>query len=361
MPPGAGIADTNLVVLICLFLFEGVRLWAAFNFIPKAEGSPPSVPTILLRQYANFAPAIMLSGGAVLIILFGFLQPFVELRAGTATWLVLIMPVLRATLLWCTVAAIILYRQHRLGIALLLLVMIPAILFNLPTSVPESLSLTILLAWALASGFFVTRRTHLFSWMLIGYFVLAAPAIESARVRISPTESIHWKSAWKEQFVGAQCWRSLSLSIDHYKNQPGITGRQLMGTALFFVPRSVWPNKPDGSELMLQKTYPSEGIKGCTILAEGFLNFGIWGSSVFAVLIALGIAAYDGWYWRRGGHLRFTLPRLFYFPAFGLLFCLMLGDLQYAFLNGAVFLIGFTFWQGIFFWRITGPKYQLHY
>jgi hypothetical protein len=93
----------------------------------------------------------------------------------------------------------------------------------------------------------------------------------------------------------------------------------------------------------------------CTFLAEGYINFGIIGSILFAAVIALVIARYDGWYWRRGGRIRFTLPRLFYFVAIGMLFFILRGDLLSSFAYTVGFGALFTFWQALFFWRLRQP------
>lgn len=87
-------------------------------------------------------------------------------------------------------------------------------------------------------------------------------------------------------------WSETMATIE-YVDSFGITyGRQLAGAMLFFVPRSIWQSKPIGSGefigiyLMgyhsmwftnLSNSFPS----------EGYINFGILGVALFAVLLAL--------------------------------------------------------------------------
>lgn len=82
------------------------------------------------------------------------------------------------------------------------------------------------------------------------------------------------------------------------------------------------------------------------------MDFGIPGSISYTALLALLIARYDGWYWRRGGRVRFTLPRLFYFVSIGMLFFMLRGDLASSFAYTVSFGVIFTFWQALFFWRL---------
>jgi hypothetical protein len=148
-------------------------------------------------------------------------------------------------------------------------------------------------------------------------------------------------------------WSSLCRVVQYADTHGSTNGKQLMGVALFFVPRSVWPSKPIGSGAYL---FNELGLGfnnvACTFLAEGYINFGIIGSLVFASLIAVVIARYDGWYWRRGGRIRFTLPRLFYFVSIGMLFFILRGDLLSSFAYTVGFAFIFTFWQALFFWRL---------
>lgn len=358
--------QANLLILLCLGIYEAVRIWASRNFVPQPEQAPPPVAPVLVRQFAHLGPAIMLSCGAALIIVVGleglFLRGHMEARLwqhGT-TFQLLFDKGLRGTMLWCCIAAIILYRQHKLGLSTLLLILIPGVLFNFPLALPRYLTLTIYLSWAIAAGLQIFKHRHSFSLLLLPLFMLVAPLFSITRYvgddmnrRLEQPGQVFQSAVILTDY---DAWSSM-CRVMQYTDAHGITaGRQLMGVALFFVPRSVWPSKPIGSGAFLfNELNLGFNNVACTFLAEGYINFGILGSVVFAALIALIIARYDGWYWRRGGRLRFTLPRLFYFVAIGMLFFILRGDLLSSFAYTAGFGVIFMLWQALFFWRLKSP------
>lgn len=353
----------NALILLCLGIYEGVRLWASRNFIPQPEHAPPPVAPVLIRQFAHLAPAIMLTCGGAMLVIFGVKGFILRGHMETALWQhsttfqLLFDKGLRGTMLWCCIASIVLYRQHKLGLSTLLLVLIPGALFNFPLALPRYLTLTIYLSWALAAGLHIFRRRHAFSAILLGLFLLIAPLFGVTRYagidmeeRLAHPAAIFQKAVLVSDY---DAWSSLCRTMQYCSTHGSTGGRQLTGVVLFFVPRSVWPSKPIGSGAWLfnQLDLGFNNV-ACTFLAEGYINFGIAGSIVFAALMALLIARYDGWYWRRSGRVRFTLPRLFYFVAIGMLFFILRGDL----LSSAAYTVGFavifTFWQGLFFWRV---------
>jgi hypothetical protein len=353
----------NGLILLCLGIYEGVRLWASRNFIPQPEHAPPPVSPVLVRQFAHLAPAIMLTCGMGIFIVCGFRGLFLRGHMEAALWKhgttfqLLFDKGLRGTMLWCCLAAIVLHRQHKLGWTTLLLVLIPGLVFNFPLALPRYLALTVYLGWALAAGLHIFKRRHAFSVILLALFMLVAPMVSVTRYagidmqqRLARPRQVFQKSVIVSDY---DAWSSLCRAM-HYTAANGNTkGRQLMGVALFYVPRSVWPSKPIGSGAFL---FNELGLGfnnvACTFLAEGYINFGSIGSIVFTALLALLIARYDGWYWRRGGRLRFTLPRLFYFVSIGMLFFILRGDL----LSSVAYTVGFgclfVFWQALFFWRL---------
>jgi len=353
----------NGLILLCLGVYEGIRLWASRNFVPHEEPEPPLVAPILIRQFSHLAPAMMLTCGAALAIVFG-LKGFIlrghmesSLWKHSTTFQLLFDKGIRGTMLWCCISAIVLFRQHRLELTTLLLVLIPGVLFNFPLALPRYLSLTIYLSWTLAASFPLLRRRYPFSLIILGLFVFVAPLSGVTRYagidmveRLKDPGAIFQKAVLVSDY---DAWSSLCRTIQ-YTDQYGSTGgKQLIGVALFYVPRSVWPTKPIGSGAYLfDKLNLGFNNVACTYLAEGYINFGFIGSLIFAALLALVIARYDGWYWRRGGRVRFTLPRLFYLVSIGMLFFILRGDLLSSFAYTIGFGVIFTFWQALFFWRL---------
>jgi hypothetical protein len=104
-------------------------------------------------------------------------------------------------------------------------------------------------------------------------------------------------------------------------------GYQLLGNILFFVPRSLWPGKPIGSGAFLaNETQLEYSNISMNYLAEGYINFGIFGSFIFIAFAGWFLSRLDcrarfGWIGLSG------TERVFYLLAIGLVFFVMRGDL----------------------------------
>jgi oligosaccharide repeat unit polymerase len=87
----------------------------------------------------------------------------------------------------------------------------------------------------------------------------------------------------------------------YYVQQHGITyGRQLMGTLFFYVPRSIWPDKPYGSGYFIGEKLGLGFLNiSCPYMAEGFINFGLVGLVIFVAAIAALFKKLDSFYWIR--------------------------------------------------------------
>lgn len=65
-------------------------------------------------------------------------------------------------------------------------------------------------------------------------------------------------------------------------------GNQLLGVLLFWVPRNIWPNKPIGSGALVgsELGYTNLNVSS-NIIAEGWINFGLFGVILFALVIGI--------------------------------------------------------------------------
>jgi len=72
----------------------------------------------------------------------------------------------------------------------------------------------------------------------------------------------------------------------HYVEESGIMwGKQLAGSLLFFIPRSIWPGKPVGSGNIIASYFNFPNLNIATPLpAEAIINFGIIGIPIFALI-----------------------------------------------------------------------------
>ena len=113
-------------------------------------------------------------------------------------------------------------------------------------------------------------------------------------------------------------------------------GNQLLGNIFFFVPRSIWQSKPDGSGSFLcdQCSLTFDNIS-CNYFAEGYINFGFIGILLFTFFMAFISAKLDGFYWREknGG-----LSDVFYCLCIGFIIFILRGDI----LSAISYFIGFS-------------------
>lgn len=116
-------------------------------------------------------------------------------------------------------------------------------------------------------------------------------------------------------------------------------GYQLLGPLLFFIPRSVWPEKPVGSGYTIAHYYNLDFDNiSCPYFAEGYMNFGYLGVFFFIIILSFFTAKMDNWYWRKL-HNTNSVVRVQYYLLIGLLFFIMRGDL----LSTTSFTVGILF------------------
>lgn len=110
-------------------------------------------------------------------------------------------------------------------------------------------------------------------------------------------------------------------------------GFQLLGALLFFIPRSFWPGKPGGSGALIIDTLATTVVNpnvSCPIIAEGFINFGLFGVLCFAIVLALSIKKIDHFY-GCGSRQKFMMFDMFYFYLILYSIFLFRGDLMSSF------------------------------
>ena len=109
-------------------------------------------------------------------------------------------------------------------------------------------------------------------------------------------------------------------------------GKQLLGVLFFWVPRSIWQNKPLGSGAFIANT---EGFYfsnvSCSYFAEGYINFGLFGIIIFTALMAYLTARLDIYYWDIISHQKNNYFRVIYLLVLGMLFFILRGDLMSSF------------------------------
>ena len=109
-------------------------------------------------------------------------------------------------------------------------------------------------------------------------------------------------------------------------------GHQLLGVILFFIPRSLWPNKPIGSGAMVAG---EQGMDFTNVsmpyFAEGYINFGVIGILLFVVLLSYVTSKIDKWYWENRAYQPFNVDHILYMIVLSLLLFILRGDLLSSF------------------------------
>ena len=111
-------------------------------------------------------------------------------------------------------------------------------------------------------------------------------------------------------------------------------GEQLLGVLLFFIPRAIWPNKPENSGLLIYEKLDLyfDNIS-VNYFAEGYLNSGYLGIIIFIVLFAFLNAKMDKHFWivNKGSLSREVRFTSLYLSLFGMMFFILRGALLSAF------------------------------
>ncbi len=159
------------------------------------------------------------------------------------------------------------------------------------------------------------------------------------------------------QFRNYKIGKSLSLSPDfsmflegHFdayqnfllvlKHDIVTYGKQLLGVFVFFVPRSLWEEKPTGSGFFLSEQLNlSFSNISMTFPAEGYINAGFIGFILFTVVLAVFCSRVDTVFWSKGE--RTIMGTIQYLVLLGMTFFILRGDLQssFAYLIGILFSI----------------------
>lgn len=121
-------------------------------------------------------------------------------------------------------------------------------------------------------------------------------------------------------------------------------GRQLLGVIFFFIPRSLWHSKPESSGyLHADALHMYFKNLACTFLAEGYINFGLFGVFLFLFFIAWFTAYLDKAYFLFKKAESFF--NVIYILILGMFLFVLRGDLMngYSFTFGIVFTSLFMF------------------
>ena len=133
----------------------------------------------------------------------------------------------------------------------------------------------------------------------------------------------------------------MGVHVVQYVEKEGVTwGKQLLGPLLFWIPRSLWAGKPAGSGGVVAGyfSYPQINLS-CPLPFEGYINFGVIGLILFAILTGTLFSLLDEYHWKVSTAKSFDIMSAYYpfLLVFG--FFAMRGDLISSFSYTVMFVV----------------------
>jgi hypothetical protein len=247
--------------------------------------------------------------------------------------------VVPAFITYATVSAICYAKEHKKGYFVAILQLLCLLICFFPTTLARYKAATIYVGVLLSVSAFVKKGSRFFWVWLLGLFIVF-PLLNNFRYA-SNVDLGAFFADLSEDFLmdytegHYDAYRMLSSAID-FVSDYGITwGRQLLGVALFFVPRAMWPDKPIGSGATIMETQNPDAFSNvsCPFIGECFINLGILG--VFAGALFLGYLCSK---WDRQYHSGAKMGPSSYLFMISLLFFVLRGDLLSSFAYSAGFL-----------------------
>lgn len=223
----------------------------------------------------------------------------------------------------------------RLKIIVIVFAFIVAILVSLPSSLARYMVSVLYLPFLIVFTRFLDNRVG-FSLLMVFALVLVMPVLDVFRFT---------GLAQRPLSVGFEYLNT--ANFDAYQNFARVVdsdfitwGYQLFGVLLFFVPRSIWTDKPIGSgaQYAIDNDYLFTNIS-MPYIAEGYVNFGVAGVVLFMFFLGTLFGGFDRYCWRviftYGKH---GVLQYYYYFILSLSFFLMRGDL----LSSFSYIVGVT-------------------
>lgn len=213
----------------------------------------------------------------------------------------LLEKVLRCTPLFAFTFAFIRFKQSKDCFGALVLGAILLLLADFPFGMPRYNAAAVYGGLMLLCIPSFRRRKGLFPIVFLLLFLVVFPASNVFRLNEFDLDLFAMAigrtfASFSEGFCSADydAYSMLPRALD-YVSVHGLTGgAQLLGALLFFVPRVVWPEKPQGSGATIVSAQGQAYTNiSCPLPAEGIMNFGVIGLVAFAVLFGIACKRID--------------------------------------------------------------------
>lgn len=225
-----------------------------------------------------------------------------------------------------------------------------AIIFISPVSMARYMVAALYLPFIMVFTDFWDKRYRM-QLSMIALLIFFMPILDVFR-RFNPNDiKFEWGLEYldKEHFDAYQNFCRL-VDIDFISY-----GNQLLGALLFFVPRSLWEDKPvgTGSEMAKLLHYDFTNVS-MPFMAEGYANFGVIGVAFFMSILGIAIGHFDKAAWVLRKKTKHNLFLYYYYSTFGMLFFMLRGDLMSSFAYSVG--ISLSFLLVLMFFKFSGLK-----
>lgn len=229
---------------------------------------------------------------------------------------------------------------NKKGFFLFALQLLCLLICSFPTAIPRYKMACIYAPLCIILFPRLKKKTAFFwSFVLALFFIL--PLLSRMRYSLDLDAAI---TILRENFMDAylrgdyDAFRMLSGTVE-YVGESGVTwGMQLLGSLLFFIPSSIWTGKPGGSgSLVIRSVLSNNAFSNvsCPFVGEGYINFGIVGVILFALVFGYLAKKFDSRYWRIAEERGANFSPYMYLVL--LIFFMLRGD----FLSSFAFIVGF--------------------
>ena len=196
-------------------------------------------------------------------------------------------------------------------------------------------------------GQFLFNKNGFFPIMFLAAFLIVFPGINGFRVIDFSFDALiasfgNVIAGFSTGFLAGDydAYSIVARSLMYIQTYGSTAGFQLLGALLFFIPRSLWPNKPEGSGHLVCEAQGQLYLNiSAPLPAEALVNFGLLGLLLFAIITALICKRIDRWFAHSS-----SLMTLFYPTLLFMFFFIMRGDLlsSYAYTVGELSSFAFT-------------------
>lgn len=232
-----------------------------------------------------------------------------------------------------------------------IILLLLCLLFFNPLGLPRYATASLYLPLLIVNFKFLNKGYNFILLTFLGLFFVF-PLINLFRYAQQKTESVLFGI---EQIVTVNfdTYQSLVLTL----NGDLITyGKQLLGVIFFWVPRSLWINKPTGSGKLIadNNSYFFDNVSA-NFLAEGYLNFGLIGVFLFIIALALLSKWFDNIFFKIKNNS--TKYKIIYLIFLSMLIFILRGDMMssLAYLITTIYSVKFLDFS-LFFFKVYSKK-----